>query len=216
MAKGRSADRRAAESCSSLLRHRVRKLCQRSHDLRFTDPAEMRRLAQEAERLARREGSEDLRALALVHHANALRIAGELARARSKLERASRKLDRCPPETEAAFLATCGSLECDLGRFDQAQLTLDRLRLHCEAQGDREGVGRTLIHLGNVHWSAGRPGLAWRCVREGLAAVDGRRQPWLLAGGLQLQVSMNTNLHDLGEHLVLRPPWSGFFVSSSS
>lgn len=187
------------------------KLCDRleaeSREAWACDPAQAVELADlavgVAERLDVRHYGEglvaDARALAWAYLGNACRIASDLQRAETALDRAEDVCRLFPVDflTEAEVLGFRASLWNSLGRFAEAGRILDRvLRLYREA-GDRHLQGRTLILKGMVVGNGGKCREAIGLLRRGLARIDPETEPCLL---LSARHNLIWFLNDDGSH----------------
>ena len=166
----------------------------RSWELRVEDPQRTVVFARLACRLAGDLGQDgytarqvaDFEARAWGELGNALRIAGHYAEAESTLMQA---FDHWAAGSRAARLRNrlfelSASLQGALKRNREAIATLTLVHAMCLEDGDRHGAGRALMSKALFTSYAGEPLAALALLREGLAAIDRRREPELEAIGL--------------------------------
>ena len=179
-----------AVASSDSARAQCLRLLERSRSLRHEDPHRMLRAAIGAATIAERlaasangeRGAHDLRALAWVELANALRVVDDLSSSERAMCRAE-DARRCGTGDEALLarmLDLKASLRASQRRFDESLSLLDRVRgLHI-ARGDRHGAGRALVKVGIYLGYDGRPEEAIAHLQEALREIDRGREPELV------------------------------------
>jgi tetratricopeptide (TPR) repeat protein len=194
LAQPPAARRRAFEQVRFESPALCRQLLSASEDRIFDLPAESLELARLAQELAERlEASEpptapvsvagELRFLATLQVANALRVTGELTQA-EELFHAVRGLLRElgePPHLEAELLYLEASLHTDQRRFSRALASIDRALERYRNTRRRERRCEALIKKGHIllTWET-RVGSALRAFQEAVPLLDPQRQPRLL------------------------------------
>lgn len=153
------------------------------------DPARARRLAELAlpvlDRTPEAGGdprSDEARARALAHRANALRVAGELRGADDAFRRTRRFMAHHPLNSSAVH-AEVTNLEASLRfaqrRMDEAEHLLDRAVLLYRMEGNTAGVAKSLIMRGEVQRLEGDLDAARGSMGEALELLDPRRESFL-------------------------------------
>lgn len=180
-------DLQAVPLCEALL--------ERSWLLRHQSPEQMVQLAHAAVMVADRlteaelstEKVMDLRCRAWMELGNARRVNDELDRAEEALGRAAElfPLGTGDELLETRLFDLHGSLFADRRSFELALAALDAVADSYRRQGDEHLVGRALISKGIYTGYAGDAEEAVRLLRQGLASVDGDRDPGLVFGALQ-------------------------------
>lgn len=166
------------------------RLLQRSWQLRYENPREMLRLAEEAERLAAGLDPEalgerlvaDLQCRALVELGNACRVSDDLIRAELVLGDATELfLQGTEDEMLASRLFSVqASLLGDARRFDLAETALDLVFAIHRRRGDRQQAGRALIKKGIYAGLQGSTDDALLYIEQGMELVDEERDPRLV------------------------------------
>ncbi|HEV8583016.1 MAG TPA: hypothetical protein VGX68_28445 [Thermoanaerobaculia bacterium] len=172
-------------------------LLERSWELRYEDAGQMVELARcaalmadqwsDAERGTRETA--DLRCRAWVELANAYRVADDLDRADEALERAVEQFVRGTQNEilGARFFMVLAAHYAAHRAFPMACGTLDITVEAYRRLGDRHLAGRALITRGIFTGFEGNAEEAIRWIQEGLASVDGQRDPTLIFSALQSQ-----------------------------
>jgi tetratricopeptide (TPR) repeat protein len=169
-------------------------LLDRCRALRFDDPARMADLARFATFLAdrlepRRYGAKrvaDLRCRAWIELANAYRVADRLPESQQALDTAAEcYLAGTAHELLAIrLLDVQASVDADSRRFPEALESLDVVHAVHLRRGDRHLAGRALLKKGLYAGYGGNPEGAVPLLRKGLALVDAKRDPGLVAGAM--------------------------------
>jgi tetratricopeptide (TPR) repeat protein len=167
---------------------------ERCRALRFDDPARMADLARFATFLAdrlepRRYGAKrvaDLRCRAWTELANAYRVADRLPESQQALDTAAEcYLAGTVHELLAVrLLDVQASVDADSRRFPEALESLDVVHAVHLRRGDRHLAGRALLKKGLYAGYGGHPEGAVPLLEEGLALVDAKRDPGLVAGAM--------------------------------
>lgn len=183
-----------------------------SHELRYSDPAQMliiawgavaatRKLGQTESDRARYTPAQivDLQARALIELANAQRLNHKYTEAEMSLEEAAGLLEKGMGDllTVGRIMDVHASLCMDQRRLDEALDLLGRLHIHYLAVGETHLAGRALISKGLALHRDERPREAVAILREGLAALVPEREPKLLASG---QHTLILSLVEAGEY----------------
>jgi hypothetical protein len=166
------------------------RLLQRSWQLRYENPREMLRLAEEAQQLAagldpkelgEREVA-DLQCRALVELGNACRVSDDLIRAELVLGDATELfLQGTEDELLASRLFSVqASLLGDARRFDLAETALDLVFAIHRRRGERQQAGRALIKKGIYSGLQGSTEDALLLLEQGMELVDEKQAPRLV------------------------------------
>jgi tetratricopeptide (TPR) repeat protein len=182
-------------------------LLQRSWQLRYENPREMLRLAEEAQQLA--TGLDpatlgarcvaDLQCRALVELGNACRVSDDLIRAELILGEATELfLQGTEDELLASRLFSVqASLLGDARRFDLAETALDLVFAIHRRRGERLQAGRALIKKGIYSGCQGNTEDALMRIEQGLELVDEQKDPRLVYVALYNQARL---MLDAGQH----------------
>jgi len=172
----------------------VQALVERSQTQRYDNPAEMVRLAQLAANLAgelKLEGFDkkrvtDLRFLTLTELANAHRVADSLAAARVSINEALALFGQVSEDPlKARFFVVQADVFGAQRVYDSVIDTLNNTRVIYERHGEDHLAGRTLIKKALYLGYSGEPEEAIRLLHEGIAGVDEKREPTLVASAFQ-------------------------------
>lgn len=129
-------------------------------------------------RTPERPGLADLRALATVYRANAARLRGRPAEARTFFNRARSiiQMERAADPLTTAEADSCeGVLALDLRQFGEAEELLNRSVFLYMLAGARRKAALPMVTLGRVHYEQGRFGEAVELSREALTMIDQKR-----------------------------------------
>ena len=122
----------------------------------------------------------ELRALGSAHHANSLRVAGDLPAADQIFSELRRRLTVRPLNSVAAQAEVTSleaSLRIDHGLFAEAAKLLDSAGLAYREAGDLVGLARTRIKLADLMWSKGRAADVLQLVSEATQHLAAAPQP---------------------------------------
>lgn len=121
---------------------------------------------------------------AAAHHANALRVAGDLAAAEAGFRAVRYEMD-LHPLPDAALAAEVDSLEAalaiGLGAFEDADRLLRSAGRIYRQLGERDGEARANIQLANLMQSFGRADAVLQHLHRASQLLDETRQPYLHA-----------------------------------
>jgi tetratricopeptide (TPR) repeat protein len=124
----------------------------------------------------------DLRARARAELGNARRVSDDLANAEAELARALTHAEQGTgdPLLLARIMDLCASLYRDQRRLAEARGLLDAVAGIYRDHGEPHLAGRALVSKGLLAGVANDPWGAIRCIEEGIALLDPRREPVLL------------------------------------
>lgn len=125
---------------------------------------------------------EDLTARAWAYLANARRACSDLRGAEEGFTSARAHLKRGTgdPAEQAIVLDLEASLLRDQRRWKKAEHSLDRAIAIFKKLGDLHRAGRSMVKLATVHYYAGAPETAVRCLGQATDLLDPEREPRLL------------------------------------